>query len=129
MSASTPLTYDEWAEMCEVGAKLPRSLTMRERRMLDDLASQKRSAWLRPMDLGGGDGSHHCNTLHKLITLGLVERKKYHAIYCYFGTTWRQTLVNNRWTITKGHPPYTKCCCKGSCRYRATLRGRRIYKR
>jgi len=129
MSAATPLTYDEWAEMQEVGAKLPRALTMRERDVLSSLVHQPRSAWLRPMDVGGRDGSHHSATLRQLVAMGLVERKKLHSIYCYYGSTQRKQLVDNRWVYTDGHPPSTKCCCKGSCRYRATPRARKIYAR
>jgi hypothetical protein len=31
--------------------------------------------WLRPMDIGGRDGSHHSNTLAALVRKRLVERK------------------------------------------------------
>lgn len=32
--------------------------------------------WVRPMDIGGSDGSHHSATLKRLIRRGIVERKK-----------------------------------------------------
>ncbi len=76
------------------------------------------------MDIGGRDGSHHSATLRRLANHGLVDRKKLHAIYCYNGSTQRQKLVDNRWVVTDGHPPSTKCCCKGSCRYKITPTGR-----
>lgn len=30
--------------------------------------------WVRPMDIGGKDQSHHSNTLRQLVRKGLVER-------------------------------------------------------
>lgn len=78
------------------------------------------------MDIGGRDGSHHSATLAQLTKKGLAERKKLHAIYCYHGSTQRQKLVDNRWVYTDGHPPSTKCCCKGSCRYKITPAGRKV---
>lgn len=77
------------------------------------------------MDIGARDGSHHSYTLSTLARHGLIERKKLHAIYCYHGSTQRQQLVDNRWVYTDGHPPSTKCCCKGSCRYKITPAGRK----
>lgn len=32
--------------------------------------------WVRPMDVGGRDASHHSATLNKLVRLGLAERKR-----------------------------------------------------
>lgn len=81
--------------------------------------------WARPMDIGARDGSHHSATLSQLARHDLVERQKLHAIYCYYGSTQRQKLVDNRWVYTDGHPPSTKCCCKGSCRYKITAAGRK----
>jgi hypothetical protein len=121
----TPLTYDEWAEMRELGAKLPRTLTMRERDVLRTIASQAPHVWLRPMDIGGRDGSHHSDTLKKLAKLGLVERKKYHAIYCWYGT---HQVMDMDGKVVERKQPIKSCCCRGSCRYRATSRARRIYK-
>jgi hypothetical protein len=99
-----------------------RKLSDRQRDVLDSLAVH--GSWARPMDIGARDGSHHSATLSGLTKRGLVERKKLHMIYCYNGSTQRQKLVDNRWVYTDGHPPSTKCCCKGSCRYRITSAGR-----
>lgn len=92
--------------------------------MLESLAAYGDGA--QPMDIGGRDGSHHSATLAQLTKKGLAERKKLHAIYCYHGSTQRQKLVDNRWVYTDGHPPSTKCCCKGSCRYKITPAGRKV---
>lgn len=105
--------------------ELPR-LSDRQRDLLHSLA--RYDGWARPMDIGARDGSHHSATLSQLARQGLVERKKLHAIYCCHGSTHRQTLVNNRHVITSGHPPSTKCCCKGSCRYKITPAGREAVK-
>lgn len=32
--------------------------------------------WLRPMDIGAGDGSYHSVVLRALVTKGLAERKQ-----------------------------------------------------
>lgn len=101
-------------------------LSDRQRDVLDSLAVY--GGWARPMDVGARDGSHHSATLAGLAKRGLVERKKLHAIYCYNGSTQRQKLVDNRWVVTDGHPPSTKCCCKGSCRYQITTAGRKALK-
>jgi hypothetical protein len=101
--------------------KRPR-LSDRQLDVLESLAAY--GDWARPMDVGARDGSHHSATLSGLTKRGLAERKKQHAIYCYNGSTQRQKLVNNRWVYTDGHPPSTKCCCKGSCRYMITPAGR-----
>lgn len=99
----------------------------RQRAVLRSLAAY--GDWTQPMDVGGRDGSHHSTTLNQLVRKGLAERKKYHAIYCYNGSTSRQKLVRNRWVITHGHPPSTKCCCKGSCRYKITGAGQEAIRR
>ncbi|HSX22363.1 MAG TPA: hypothetical protein VLE97_06260 [Gaiellaceae bacterium] len=104
------------------GQKRP-PLSDRQLDVLDSLAAY--GDWARPMDVGARDGSHHSATLSALVGRGLADRKKLHAIYCYNGSTQRQKLVNNRWVYTDGHPPSTKCCCKGSCRYRITAAGRK----
>lgn len=36
--------------------------------------------WLRPMDVGGSDGSHHSRTLSRLVGRGLAERQKRNTI-------------------------------------------------
>jgi hypothetical protein len=122
----TPLTYDEWSEMQEIGAGLPHPLTMRQRDVLSSLVDHPRSTWLRPMDIGGRDGSHHSDTLRQLVAMGLVERKKLHAIYCYHGT---HHAIGRDGKIVRLRKPNQRCCCKGSCRYRATPRARKIYAR
>lgn len=105
---------------------LPRNVPLSEQQLdvLDSLAVF--GEWARPMDIGARDGSHHSTTLNSLAKRGLVDRKKYHAIYCYFGSTERKQLVDNSWVYTDGHPPSTKCCCKGSCRYKITAAGRKV---
>ena len=61
--------------------------------------------WLRPMDVGGTDGSHHSRTLARLVKAGLAERKK------------RGTLTN---TLFNGR--------RGSYRYRITEVGESVYR-
>lgn len=48
------------------------TLTEQQTEMLQQCAPDE---WLRPMDMGGRDGSHHSSTLRTLIRKGLVERK------------------------------------------------------
>jgi hypothetical protein len=107
---------------------LPREVGELSDRQRDVLESLAALSWAQPMDVGGRDGSHHSATLSGLAKRGLVERKKLHAIYCYNGLTHRQQLVEGRWVVTDGHPPSTKCCCKGSCRYKITPAGREAIK-
>lgn len=102
-------------------------LSERQRDVLESLAVH--GEWARPMDIGARDGSHHSQTLSGLAKRGLAEKKKFHAIYCYHGSTQRQKLVDNRWVYTDGHPPSTACCCKGSCRYKITPAGRKVVRR
>jgi len=47
-------------------------LTELERDVLDCLGDE----WVRPMDIGGRDASHHSRTLARLVRMGLVERKR-----------------------------------------------------
>lgn len=56
-------------------------LNCREREVLDYLRYERKRSdeYLRPMDVGGHDGSHHSRTLAKLHKLGLVERQTYFA--------------------------------------------------
>lgn len=44
----------------------------REWVVLCDLDDER---WLRPMDVGGRDGSHHSDTLARLVKRGLAERQ------------------------------------------------------
>lgn len=53
-------------------ASLIRNLTDRQRDVFENLDDQ---VWLRPMDIGGRDASHHTHTLESLIKMGLAERK------------------------------------------------------
>lgn len=46
--------------------------TARERAVLDQLPTD---AWVRPMDVGGRDGSGHSYTLAILVAKGLAERE------------------------------------------------------
>lgn len=69
------------------------------------LAYLRRGEWLRPMDIGGTDGSHHSRTLAKLVKRGLVERRK------------RNTITN---VILNGH--------RGSYVYRITDQGEEFLK-
>jgi hypothetical protein len=57
-----------------------------------------RGGWVMPMDFGGGDGSHHSATAHKLWRRGLCLMKKYGGKHE-----------------------------KGSCRYKANAAGRRAH--
>ena len=61
--------------------------------------------WLRPMDVGGTDGSHHNRTLARLIKRGFAERKR------------RGTLTN---TLVNGP--------RGSYRYRITEAGESAFR-
>lgn len=68
-------------------------LTKRDRETLRDLYSQRDNelpgkvevGWARPMDVGGRDGSHHSQTLAKLVKKGLAERsvRGGHTKDCY----------------------------------------------
>lgn len=98
-------------------------LSERQIDVLDSLSGFR--DWVTPRFIGARDGSHHSTTLRDLAKLGLVDRKKLHAMYCYNGSTYRQRLVDNRWVITEGHPPHKGCCCKGSCRYKITRAGQK----
>ena len=44
-----------------------------EREVLGELRG---GDWVRPMDVGGTDGSHHSRTLARLSEQGLAERRK-----------------------------------------------------
>jgi hypothetical protein len=62
-----------------------RSLTSRDLEVLRDLRSANKQAkqhdhhdgYVRPMDVGGGDGSYHSGVLAKLVRHGLVKRRHY----------------------------------------------------
>lgn len=82
-------------------------MTVREREMLIALSDTEFRA---PLLLGAWNGSHHSQTLTRMAAKGLVERKKFHATYCYFGTMHEGKRVK-------------RCCCKGHCEYRRTKAG------
>lgn len=49
-----------------------RTLTDRQFAILRDLDDEN---WMRPMDVGGRDASHHSATLAQLVRKGLAERR------------------------------------------------------
>jgi predicted transcriptional regulator len=53
--------------------------------LLRDLAWAQ-SNWLRPMDLGGTDASAHSRRLRRLVSMGLVERKRRDSIMNNLGS-------------------------------------------
>lgn len=60
-----------------------RPLTERDYDVLGELAHQsKDERWLKPMDVGGTDGSHHSATLNKLVNHG-------YAKFTWFGYPWK----------------------------------------
>lgn len=70
-------------------------LSDRERQLLlwlQGLSDRNRGplndGWVRPMDLGGSNGSHHHYTLQKLVRLGLVlERRRVCSIVGALGSS------------------------------------------
>lgn len=64
------------------------NITEREREVLGELDAANRSfinigyrdGWVRPMDCGGSNGSHHGATLQRLLKKGLVDRKGWRGI-------------------------------------------------
>ncbi len=87
-----------------------RPLSERQREVLGNLAAYK-TVFVRPMDVGGRDWSHHAKTLMTLVGRELVETRKDHAIYCSF-TPERPRKAGAQ-----------HCCCRGSRRYRITKAG------
>ena len=58
--------------------RLVRSLRPHEEEVLNYLqwfAENRPQKWVRPMDVGGSDGSHHSGTLAKLVKLGYAESR------------------------------------------------------
>lgn len=58
-------------------------LKPRDLEVLYDLAptcSDDKIKWHRPLDVGGGSGSHHSNTLGKLVRHGYVETMQRNAL-------------------------------------------------
>ena len=59
--------------------RLVRSLRPHEEEVLNYLqwfAENRPQKWVRPMDVGGSDGSHHSGTLAKLVKLGYAESRR-----------------------------------------------------
>ena len=50
-------------------------LTDRDREVLAELPTDE---WVRPMDVGGRDSSHHSATLRKLVRYGLAEQERHY---------------------------------------------------
>jgi hypothetical protein len=53
------------------------TLTEREQELLNEMPAD---IWVRPMDVGGHDGSHHGQTLRKLAAKGAVEQRTYNSL-------------------------------------------------
>ena len=52
------------------------ALTDNQVDVLDAFTAWPEPTWLRPMDLGGRNGSHHSNTLRRLAARGWVEMRR-----------------------------------------------------
>lgn len=84
-------------------------LTDRDRDTLDGL---ERRAWKTPLDIGSWNGSHHANTLRKLVVRGLVETKQRRERHGATGpNAYDYTTVSHR---------------RGSRAYRLTKAGERL---
>lgn len=69
-------------------------LTERDYEVLGELVHQSKDGeWLRPMDVGGFDGSHHSATLNNLVSHGMAE-------LTWFGKPW-QPRLHKRYRVTK----------------------------
>jgi hypothetical protein len=66
-------------------------LTERDQETLNEVPTDE---WVRPMDIGGRDSSHHSATLRKLVRYGLVEQKRH-----YVG------LSGGHWRYRRRNPP------------------------
>ena len=64
-------------------------LTDRDREVLGELPIV---AWVRPMDVGGTNSSHHSATLRKLVRYGLAEQKRHYRGVS--GGHWRYRRVD-----------------------------------
>ena len=51
-------------------------LTDRDREVLASLPTDE---WVRPMDVGGTNASHHSATLQRLVRYGLAEQKRHYV--------------------------------------------------
>jgi hypothetical protein len=56
-----------------------------EAEILEDLAQWEPGAWLRPMDVGGRNGSPHSYLLARLVKKGKVERARRNTLANMFG--------------------------------------------
>lgn len=59
------------------------SLTPREQRILDLLDDE----WQRPMDLGGGNSTHHSATLRNLVKKGYAEKRRRDSLMNALGSS------------------------------------------
>lgn len=59
-------------------------LTERDR---DVLLCVPHDSFVRPMDIGGSNGSHHSPTLQKLARLGLIEQRRRNTLANAFGSS------------------------------------------
>jgi hypothetical protein len=70
-------------------------LSARDRDLLELVCSVR--GWVRPMDLGGKDGSHHSATLAKFVRYGWVHRRlrggHTRAAYSYRATPTGRALL------------------------------------
>ena len=64
-------------------------MTERDREVLVELPTDE---WVRPMDVGGRDSSHHSATLRKLVHYGLAEQKRHYVGVS--GGHWRYRRVD-----------------------------------
>lgn len=80
-------------------------------RDLEILCGLSAGGWLRPLDLGGTDGSHHSATLTKLARKGMAQFKQRGAINPPAGENGRRQGIFGR----------------GSLVYRITDVGRAVY--
>lgn len=64
-------------------------LTSRDIEVLTELPTDE---WVRPMDIGGADSSHHSATLRKLVRLGLAEQLRHYRGVS--GGHWRYRRVD-----------------------------------
>jgi hypothetical protein len=66
-------------------------ITDRDRQVLNDLSQTE---WLRLLDIGGTNGSHHGSTVRKLIRYGLAEKRPRGGSIGGMRTTWEYRRVD-----------------------------------
>jgi hypothetical protein len=96
----------EWAANTTIGPRKLDATVALEREIIASLDDER---WLRPMDVGGRDGTRHSEILRDLWRRGLVERRKLHALDCLVYSSGRLD---------------DECRCKGACRFRRSAAGR-----